>query len=103
MSNENWTKGEWVVHDNGNFFDIGVKRDSDILPAYPRVCIGVPYYLEANAYLIAAAPKLYLAAKTVNNRIPTQANTDCGQYSFCLTEEEVAFLRDALAKSRGEL
>ena len=93
MSNENWTKGEWVVHDNGNFFDIGVKRDSDILPAYPSVCIGVPYHLEANAHLIAAAPDLYAALRAfVDN-----SSVQCNYPSEC----EAAEL--ALAKARGEL
>lgn len=60
MSNTKFTKGEWVVHDNGHYFDVGV-FDSEIEAVLDRACIGVPHSDIANAHLIASAPKLYEA------------------------------------------
>jgi len=89
MSKETkFTKGEWVIKDNGSYFDIGPFKYGDV---YPSVCIGVQHKDKANAHLIKTAPKLYAMLDGLIS----------GEDSN-LTVNEIMIISELLAEARGE-
>ena len=83
-----FTNGEWVIKDNGHYFDIGPLKYGDV---YPSVCIGVQHKDKANAHLIKTAPKLYEALDELIS------NEDSN-----LTVNEIMVINELLSEARGE-
>lgn len=102
MSNEEkFTKGEWFIEKDANWNDdcwaISVKRDCDdsIHHCFAEVVHKMEHEesndeLEANAYLIAAAPEMYDLLSSIEN--------DSNQVPDWLYDK----IQKTLAKARGE-
>lgn len=82
--------GEWVVFNNGSYYDIGVYCEV-VERVYPQACIGVSHDQKANAHLIAAAPDMYRALEQLCSQV--------NQLDLC---EAPQYALKALAKARGE-
>lgn len=90
MSDTKFTPGPWVVYEDYRSFDVGV--------GFYEVC-SIDYVQstyesdKANAYLIAASPRMYRALENLLNEVEREG-------TYCKKECEEA--RKALAKARGE-
>ena len=98
MSNENWTKGKWVVK-QGHYpsivnVDCGGRMDIRIVVDATNLDFQDTQERQANANLIAAAPELYEALK--------QVLEDDNLLDYVQTET-LYRCEKALAKARGEL
>ena len=100
MSEEKFTQGEWCVS-NGIFVGVkGVKEGDDSIVSG----VGILKDAEANAKLIACAPKMYSEIKRdiewLSNMILTHGQSNPMTATFIqLRSEKVLLLREA----RGEL
>lgn len=81
-----FTKGEWVIRDNGSYFDIGPINNGY---TYPSVCIGVSHEDKANAHLIKTAPKLYEMLEYLRENVD-------------MNDQQYDRVTSILAEARGE-
>lgn len=110
MSEAKFTKGDWIAFKDGKWSDCGSwSADNDEVSSYSNVAVNVGNVticlvvseswddseMEANAHLIAAAPKMYEMLEQLSNSIPTVCEN---HEQFCLRIE----INDLLAEVRGE-
>ena len=89
MSEEKFTKGEWVV-------DCEISMHVEVWSGEERICeVGTRYSEDVapNAHLIAAAPEMYEMLNTIAENMHKSSNGTIG---------DILVIESLLAKARGE-